>query len=250
MYPGFPVSSKGLYVTNVYDERGRILIPSAIFSTEMRYKLIGVGTLNEGDGSSSKFNLIADDVYMGMFNNAMYLRKEYPNTIDAVASYVTLIDEKKIEGQAYMHPYKQLAPCDPDGSGIGGIMERLAIHFTDADGVVLLVPYATKVPNDLGRVYFVVRKGHMLFRIPMPNTYADGTFCIGTGVRFDNHPSPNDLINGAYQSLMDDKYNYDLWESQYTYNRWEYKGGLFVMEKRVEELSPILNDPLLAAILS
>lgn len=227
-------------MVNVCDDVGRVVIPNAIFAFEQRLRLVGVGSLPAS--SEAKFSpLNGTGLKLGMMDGYTYLLREYTNTtISTRGEFTTLVRESG----DYVVPYKMF--------GQGGIEEKLLLSVPDADNITLITPYATAVGGSSrsGAVFFFLRKGARLAKIPMPNSYADGKFCIGTGVTFDSLPRPQECVDKVYDCLMEDKYNHDLADSQPYDNKWELQdNGTFLCTVPFDHCRPIINEKLIAAIL-
>jgi hypothetical protein len=247
-----PQPLRGYMMVNVLDSAGRIVIPNAIFQFHQSLKLVGVGHLPSGDEGNSKFQLIHTDVQsgtqikMGMFNGAMYLMATFKPEFKTRGRFVTLVRELDFDGEKIIQPYKTFSIDKKYG-----VEEAHTLSVPDADEVVLITPYASVIRSDsrLPKLYFLLRKGPRLARIPMPNSWADGAFCIGKGVEFETLPSPFDLVMRVYDCLMEDTYNADLWDQRHSQNEWVLTPNGFHCTVPFKRCISVVNEPLLNILL-
>jgi hypothetical protein len=238
-------SHKGIYVTNIVDNNGRVTIPNAVFSVSTLYSLIGIGGVMSAD--NDKFQNLSTEIALGKINDTMYLRKYYRPYFTVNSKFKTeLITATDSNGVEMPVPIKRFHFDE------NGVEEQCTLFIKNAL-LVLIIPYSQYITSGRVPIYIFLKSTESLAmaRIPLPNTYADGNFCIGEGVRFDEFPSPSACLDAVHRNLMDGNYNSDLSLDSHYDMRWTFdeENGTFHREMDFDDCEKIFNDKLTEAML-
>jgi hypothetical protein len=235
-----PVPLRGALITNILDESGRIVVPNAIFAFEQKLRLIGIGSIPT-ETTITKFMPLPDGSKIGTIYGVPYLMQSFPAVLKTRSNFVTDLEYIQDGETTHVVPYKRLGLNE-------GLEEVHKLVIPDAE-LILIAPYSTQVSSGTGgSIFFFLKKGLQMARIPMPNTYADGKFCIGTGVEFDSLPRPSELLDKVYQCLMNDRYNADLWDDLYSRHKWVPQDGEFVLTVPFDSCYSIINEQLTSVL--
>jgi hypothetical protein len=132
-------SHKGFYVTNITDpSSGRVIFPNAVFSQEIRYRLVGFGGIPSVENTTFA-SVDGTDIFMGRMGECVYLRKEFFPHFTVRAKFATSVMKVTDGNNEYLIPEKRL--------DFGGNVDDVCTLSVTDCSVVLLTPYSNVVQS-------------------------------------------------------------------------------------------------------
>lgn len=230
----FPKSHSTYEIRDIYDDEGRVIIPNAVFYVTHQYRMMGIGKINQQSDSSV---VRIESSYIINMGGDCYVGKFYPCLMSVNSTFATRVDV--VEQGVF--PWREF---NFSSTGVAG-----TCFFESPDSkLFVMAEYERKVSSSElgGKCYAFITSPYnpgMLKKIPLPNTFEDGAFCIGKqGVKFDELPAPEVLIDAVHTSIMKDNYNMDLFKDHVRFDL--DKDGNYTLKKNFMELKTFVNERL------